>query len=407
MFASKFISATAVMTGLRFALSLVTGLFKHAKADSLVSFTKPARVEPITLIDQRAVTLPYLHDALQALNSMFIGYYLQAVSLLVNVGNINVVKLLDSLNPDRDAKGAVNSLIVDKVNEKTPSFLSLEAYRYSLPVPAEHASLENAKLVVEDDLDSPSAAKILNRTAAMKNLEKNANDTVKNVKAGGGSVNLDVVKEAANLSVGKLVEVTVSAGKDQKATFPISVRLITTILSSPILTHILGDGSRDISMRERWHGWRSGQLEFIRDLILCQDLIDERRKALMKDDTGTYAEILRRRAGNSFAGVLSGNPSIGTASNLVVMTAQTARELETSIGGRLSDKHTRDKVFKNTYIMILMVIDPEWEQVTIYHRGIALPTKLSVKELKVANKGTGPDVAEILKAYQLGMNPTI
>jgi hypothetical protein len=45
--------------------------------------------------------------------------------------------------------------------------------------------------------------------------------------------------------------------------------------------------------------------------------------------------------------------------------------------------------------------------VTIYHRSLEIPTQVSIKELKTANKGSGPDVAEILKAYQLGNAPTI
>ena len=62
-------------------------------------------------------------------------------------------------------------------------------------------------------------------------------------------------------------------------------------------------------------------------------------------------------------------------------------------------------MFENTLTMIVMVIDTEWEQLTIYHRGIEEPTELAVKELKSLNRGTGPDVGEILKAYQLGNSP--
>ena len=57
--------------------------------------------------------------------------------------------------------------------------------------------------------------------------------------------------------------------------------------------------------------------------------------------------------------------------------------------------------------MILCVVDPEWEQVTFNHRSISIPSEMSVKELSVSNKGKGPDVAEILKAYQLGNSPAI
>lgn len=387
----------AALTALRFVLSLGQGLFKHQKADSLVSFTKSTRVEPIALIDQRALGLPYIQDVMQSLNSLFIGYYLQAVSLLVNVGSIDVVKLLDAVSPTRDAMGAAGNLMS---MESHGGMLSAESYKHSLPVPFQTASLEDISSAgAKPGLASVGAQTLSTVTGAssMKNLENDAK-AVPGLQSG---YDLKHLSESTNLSVGKMVEVKVEDG-NKKASFPISVRLIATPILADVLAHILGDGSRNISAKERFHAWRSGQIEFIRDLIFCQDLIDEHRKALMKDDSGAYAEILKRRAANNAAGVMSGTPSIGTASNLVVLTSQTAKELEHSVGGRLSDVATRNKVFKNTYVMIMVVIDPEWEQVTFYHRGIALPTKLSIKELKTANKGTGPDIGEILKAYQLG-----
>ena len=45
--------------------------------------------------------------------------------------------------------------------------------------------------------------------------------------------------------------------------------------------------------------------------------------------------------------------------------------------------------------------------VKIYHRGIEHPTRLTIKELKSSGKGNGPDIAEILKAYQLGRAPGV
>jgi hypothetical protein len=441
-------SALAVAKpALQFVMSLASRVFRNTKADSLIRFTKATRVEPIVMIDQRIAHLPYTHDVMQALSSIFIGYYLQAIALAVNVGKINVIKLLDTLNPTRDVVDAAAAKIVDVIN--TPSMNSFESYEHSLPRPGQVISLEaqvfNPKPQQHDNAFGPKPAtkadigKVMaqggNVGATLGNSVKHGqlgsqinsnmgggldqsklihlNPDVSEINQGVSQKNdlfaKDTIKslgEAVNLSVGKLIEVNVSEG-DHSATFPISVRLIATIVGSNILAHILGDGSRDTSAKERYHSWRAGQLEFWRDLVLCQDLIDEHKKTLALDTTGTYDAILKRRSGNMAAATLTGAPSVATASNLLVLSKQTARELELSIRGKLSDYHTREKVLKSTYIMLMVVIDAEWEQVTIYHRGISLPTQLSIKEMKTANKGTGPDVGEILKAYQLGMNPTI
>ena len=88
------------------------------------------------------------------------------------------------------------------------------------------------------------------------------------------------------------------------------------------------------------------------------------------------------------------------------MTKQTAAQLEADVGAKLSDFHTRERIFENTYVMLMVVVDTEWEQITIYHRTMALPTQLTVKEIKSVNR-KGVDVAEVLRAYQLGHAPTI
>lgn len=390
---STVVAKTAALTVMKFIGSLATRIFRAQKADSLISFTKATRVEPIALIDNRLVHQLYMPDIMQSLSSIFAGYYLQAVALAVNVGQVNVIRLLDALNPTRDVHDAAATMLVRQI--QSPGLLSLEAYRYGLPVPDQKYGLE---AFADNDIHD---AKNWMDNKSQQNLDRGPHLPKHDAAA---SMTFKANNEAVNLSVGKLLEVTVEDG-GKKATFPITVRLISTIIGSDILAHILGDGSKNISLKERWHSWRAGQLEFVRDLILCQDLIDDHRRTLLKDKSGVYADILARRVANASVAGITDTPSIGSASNLIVISTQTVKELERLVEGKLSNPKVRDAIFSHTYIMIMVVVDTEWEQVTIYHRGISTPTEMSIKELKATNKGTGPDVGEILKAYQLGQNP--
>ena len=120
-----------------------------------------------------------------------------------------------------------------------------------------------------------------------------------------------------------------------------------------------------------------------------------------------YQEILKRRQKNRAAAYRTGRQSVADASNIVIMSTASSAKFEAACGGRLKDFRVRQRVFEETYLMLMVVIDPEWEQATIYHRGIALPTTVSVKAMKQNNKKGGVDVGEILKAYQLGNNPSL
>lgn len=392
------------------ALDLVAKLpdmVRAMKSGSLIEYTQPTRVEPIVLIDDKVIGLPYAHDVLQSLCSLFSGYYLQAVALSVNVGRVDVIRMLDRLNPKRD----VFNNGVNAVTNGVAAYASLESvrsYAFKLPVPGEGLGIESFGL---ESVTVKKTGRNINEIideAVDKSLKKRK---LGNQKPGNtGTTDLEnavkTVTELSNLSVGKLLEVEIESN-GHKAVFPVAVRMICNGIKSQDLTHILSVGSKITSAKERFHAWRSGQLEFIRDLVLCQDLIDEHKKTLMRDKSGVYAEILKRRKGNGLSAILSGNPSVATASSLIVMTQATAKELERAVGGRLKDFRTREKIFKETYSMIMVVIDPQWEHITFYHRSIDLPSEYSVKEIQSSNKSKGPDVAEILKAYQMGNSPSI
>lgn len=383
-----------VITGLSLAGKL-SETMRSSTSDSLIEYTQPTRVEPIVLMDEKVVTLPYAGAIMQSLTSLFSGYYLQAVALSVNVGSVNVVKLLDRLNPKRSVQDNIGNGISNGISAVV-SMESATSYRYSLPVPGQSTGLESFNVSME----APSLAEQVYAASQGKTLD-NPEES-----ATFGRDTVKLLGELTNLSVGKVLEVNIES-EGRCAVFPVNVRLICSGIGSKELVHILSVGSKNISVKERFHAWRAGQLEFIRDLVLCQDLIDSHKKTLAKDQTGIYEEIRNRRKGNGLSAIFSGQPSVATASNIVVTTKSTIAELERTIGGRIKDFRTREKLFKETYCMILCVVDPDWECVTFYHRSIAVPTEMSIKELSVSNKNKGPDIAEIMKAYQLGNNPSI
>jgi hypothetical protein len=464
------------------AIRRVTDLWAAGKADSLIDYTRVARVEPLCIIDADCLYLDAIGQVQQSMLSVFSGYYLQAIALSATVGKVEVVKQLDRMNPNRSpSDSALNTLgtgsyaggLISAVES-----LQEEAYQYRLPVPGDTGRAALEQMALEATTPEDRAAAQARRDAKrQKNddartrqgeLKIRADNAkfdfdVKNVYAqremkdkefaqqtaeaqrkyeldvkkmgadeayrklqhdlaarglalkeaehkgsefGIGRDTLSTIRELADLSVGKLLSVEITDGL-HKASIPVSIRLIANSLPSTSLVHILSQGSEDTSVKERWHGWRSGRLSFMRDLVLCQDLIDAHKKNLMADKDGMFATILRRNRNNQLATIMSGNPSVATASNLCVMSNTTAAELELKINGKLKDFHIREKIFKKTYMMIMAVIDKQWERVTFYHRGIATPTEVGVRDLRASNKGSGPDVSDILRAYTLGQSPSL
>ena len=370
--------ASDFLTGMQL-LGRIPDLVTRASSSSLSEYTSEARVEPPVLVDRKAASLEYISDVLHVANSLYSGYYLQAWALSVDVGNVNVRQVLNSLNdrrkPIRDVGALAQLAGAGAIASMASRVLSEEDFKYGLP------SME--------------------ATAAETFAEVMSNSAL-----GAGKDSAKGISEAGNLAVGRVLEVNVKSN-GQEATIPVMVRLNVSLVDPEQLTHILTVASDDKSAKARWHGWRSGRLDFIRDVILQQDLIDKHKNTLMKDTSGYYKELIRRRKDNNLSAILSLSPSVATAATIVVITADTLRKVETEYGAKMSDLKTRQRMFKETYTTLMFVIDPEWEQVDIYHRGIDQPTELSIRDLKSATKGSGPDVSEIMKAYSMGRTVTI
>ena len=329
----------------------IKSVTNHATTTSVADVAKLTRVEPLVIVSPDCMNLDYMPSINQSLLSLFCAYYLQAVDILSNVHSVEIVKFLDKLNPNRDSTGF---LLSDTITQRN------ESYTHSLPIPGVQMRMEALK---------------------PENLH-----------------------EAVNLSVGRLLDVCISTKNENnleaKANLKIAVRLMVSSIPEASILSILANGTMDSTASERFHAWRSGKLEFIRDLILCQDIIDEKMKMAISDTSGTGAEIHRRVANNRRFGILSNNPSLATASNIFVVSEEVASQIEYKAGGKLTNYGTRQKVFETSYAMIIVVVNRETGRCKFFVRNQPDYSTLSRKEIESAGKGKGPDVMELFRTLQ-------
>lgn len=347
--------------------SIVDGMSGES---SLVGATSVARVEPLCIVDADVVNLEYLPDTLNVLQNIFSGYYLQALQLMTNLGSVSVSKTLGRLNPSRSGGFESHGNIV------APN-VGLESYKHKLP-----------SYNVDHAMESDDSKKQNGGSNQFTELSKNAFGD-------------------SSLVTGKMYNVTIKEGANA-ASVPVAIKLLVNSVPTSVIVNLMSLHNRlDYDIVERFHAWRAGRIQFVRDLVLCKDLIDKHRNALIKDPTGVYSEIVNRQNKNLKSGMVNWTPSLATASNLAIISSETAELIEQKLDGSLDNFKTRHAIFQTTNLMILVVIDKSWEQVTFYHRGINAFSKVSVKDLKASSKKDGGDVNAILKAFIEGKAPTI
>lgn len=348
-------------------------------ASSLVEFSGVARVEPITAIDSALIPYDFTTDVLKMLNSVFVGYYLTAGAMATNVGRVKTTQLLDKLNPSRSAAfNVANSILLNP---------SLE---------------DNTNNTVNDSdlseiIDASNTVMSIPKKLPVYSEESNAGFS--GMRAGAD------LTTVANLSVGQMVTLSVSDGENSRD-IPITVRLIAYPTPSKTMERILKWSEKDNSLKSRVSAWRAGELSFWRDLVFMRDIFAERLKALKQDKSGLFEAMTGRVAKNMVAGMMSMTPSLGTVSSIAVVSEDTIRNVEREIYGKVSDFKTRQRIMNATGIMLLAVVDPVHEFVTLYTYSIALPSEFSIKQIKSATKGSGPDISELIKLIQAGTPPS-
>lgn len=357
--------------------AMVQAVRNGTSISSLADLARPARVEPLVLVEQALQNQPFMENVMKMSLTQFTAYYMQAFNMLMNVGRIETLKVFDSLNPNRTFGQDSSALLRGTV-------LSQEDYMNGLP------SLE--------DYDRQAIPGFLG-SVSVEDDDTSAVPTGSDIS---GSAKTEKLYEVENLSVGKLVSVEMKDG-DVVSKFPVLIRLLATTVSTDMLSHIFTAGGRD-SWGERFELARAGMIRPIRDLIFGIDLLDEHRRALMNDTSGAYKAITDRRRNNVKKAAMSGVVSAADASNIAIITKETAKLIGQKMYGKLDTTAIRERIFNNSYLLLMVVVDERLEQVTVYHRGLDVATKFSLKEIAGNEKGRGQDITEIFKLLLAGPN---
>lgn len=356
------------------------------KSDSLIDYTKSTQVRPTVLVDSEVLYSEHLDAIMQSLMSSFAGYYLMAVNMSNVVTDVKVMKTLNKLQPDRSVTDAIVGLGMGALRAAT------EAYRYRLP---HYRGGIKTRYTVAQESAEP--------------VTRMAMESVAHTDAAHDSKMKDattVAKEISSLSVGKLLNVGIVNNAGSVVQVPVEVRMMAYPIPSRVLVDCLDNSGQKTSFSQRWFDWRTGAIDFVNDMILCNDLVDSHRRKLMADKDGLYSQILDKQRSNRVAGFLTANPGVANASNMVVMSDATLKEVELKANCNFKSYRDRQELFSHTALMIIAVLDKQWDTVTFYHRGIEEASTIPVKSLVAHVQKGGSDINEILKAYTRGSSPT-
>lgn len=373
---------------------------------SLADITKIARVEPITLISSNLTGVKDLYEILHGVLNIYAAYHLQAVNILsTQMVDSRILRILDKTNPDRDLKtfltagqlGMENfSIRTPETGSKAIKTLSLQGTKYRLP------------MLQSDNKVRQYAGESMDHQSIYGQGDNDVNDNALNA----AMLRVDSF-DKLGITVGKVIEVSFypdnnESTEGRKVNVPVVIKLDTMIMPSDALQRIVTANTEDLSFGARFKDAISldSRVHFIKDFLLCQDLIKSQKRAMIKDPTNYYSALLKRVNNSKLYSALSGNISMAGISSVYVISEEDEQQIQSKIGGKLTNQKTRDIVFNNTSAMMIVVVDKEWERVSIYVRDMSGFSQASFDSFKSSVDKGNSMIADMLKGFTMNNPPS-
>ncbi|QBZ70627.1 putative capsid and scaffold protein [Edwardsiella phage pEt-SU] len=216
----------------------------------------------------------------------------------------------------------------------------------------------------------------------------------------GGSVKVGTVpnlSEYTPLAVGRTVEASVMLDGTQ-VTFPLNFRQVPMPISSNDLQTIFEAARPEDGMFARFMMWRAGELTNP-EFLMGTDQIKKEFNIRKDDMSGYYAEATDRAAKNRKAALTTGIASVNTQANTIVMSADTARNIELELGVRF-DGSGIAKIRKAVLANTIVVCDEGMGIFTFYSSATNIPEVYTRREITVASKkDTSMDLQSLMKMF--------
>lgn len=367
----------------------------YSDASSLPEYVEGTRNDFLTLIESKVAELPEAASILGVANTLVASYYLSAFTLHLGLPGVDIRGNLDKFavarSPLKSAIKFAISVGVFALGAKVA--FGRESYVGTMGAPGDFGKIlatEGFKASGEDE-EKDDKKKEHKPKPSKNGMSVTKQDMARQISEGG------------DLSTGKIFDLEIVRDGN---TMPLSLSIGLSVLVAEKegMKSILSVADYEYSFDNRTMLASAGARSWIRDIALSRDLIDQMRKNRHADKTGFYKTVVATRNKNWISS-LFGNVSINNASSVIIVSQETVDEVESILGGPLTDFNIRSRIFKDTLTMLIFVVDQRWDTVTIFHRGLNRYTELRMRDINSSKGGNNMDVNEIIRAYQAGNAP--
>lgn len=364
---------------------------------SITALSGQSTILSRVFVDQSVIDEPVLPNFLRSCHEWYAAQIISALHLsqLVTDG----VSVQDILTPVQTGYNKRTTSVIRNIRDRrfaTESFL------------VNYLGLERADQMIGLEAYGNFDPKKL----PSNSLAKAVNDKPSEEPYGLDSMRSRGVSENRLGPIGELFEIKLSRpklGKDDSEdsiTVPVFVQMMPTIIPESIAPRFI-DMNVDENIWQRWTKMRAGEISFWKDFVLQRDVM-KRHKAIIKDaevakafgDFLKSVEAKDKYALGDLTDSLSASQSYNLANSVMIFSEDTVMRAKVDSAIDLHKESDRNHYFKNTYSMIIAIVDSLHQRVTVYFNGLDGGLNASYNDFKGKDQKFDPkDFMAALQAF--------
>ncbi len=382
---------------------------QELKTTSLPQFTKPATIQSPMFIQDSLMEESITNDVINNLYNIYIGYVLTALNLASRVeGDRTIRDLISTVGTETDAIGALESFgDADSLAEDFYNFgtemgpksrqrqrrASRKSKRAGLPNNTPNGTGKSNKYRNKGSGDSDDPSK--KRSGSIR------------VGTSSAPINLDKLNKLP-IASGRILEVEFNLGDGKVAKAPVMIKFNPRIIPPEVVQYVVEANFKQ-SLHQRWLQMRSGEIRFIKDFIMNLDILDKREKALKKDKNNALGDIFRQQNKAGLRLILKAifhkSPTYNIANSVLILNENDVARHSKKIGFNLLNIKDRTRFFAKTFTLFIVLIDPNYSQVSIFTNGISDVATYTFNEIKANASRDNFDLVEIMQALEKNQMP--
>nr|DAF31309.1 MAG TPA: hypothetical protein [Caudoviricetes sp.] len=396
------------------------------RAKSLSQYSTDLQLRPVFAIEKEILNDEKIDVLMQAGLANYAGFYIVALSIDNTINGVRVGKMVGKYSPNRDAVGSALDLLGENIASVSREDFKVDIPEYDRPTlstlgfKSGMRSIPSLPEAYLKQLELRTEAAYATREEAQAEADKinaaNAKEKAEQPEAKAAPVYpstkiaeqamRDEINKLQSLAIGRILTVTVSRDK-QSADINMVLKPELKSLRSNLLIDVANLSNKPTSMRDRFIAYfKRGTIASMLDYLVCLDLIQAHRRALVQDTAGYYEKVHDRIVNNKVAALLTGEFSVGTVANTWIISDTTALRLQASIGGKLDNYTIRNKFMEKSGVMTLIVYNPDHQRVYIYNHGIEDVTDIGINYLIKKSESKSFDM-DIFKMLSQGSAPIV